>query len=72
MTTAAVPPADARPMPPVLGRLMSGTFCMALLTPLAAAFAFISIPLTIGAIGPMASSAYAFARGFGSRLTPIP
>ena len=52
-------------MPPVLGRLMSGTFWMALRTPLQAVLAFFSIPLIIGAIGPKASSAYAFAWGFG-------
>jgi Na+-driven multidrug efflux pump len=64
VTTATVP-TDARPMPPVLGRLMSGTFWMALRTPLQAVLAFFSIPLIIGAIGPKASSAYAFAWGFG-------
>ncbi|HVG47726.1 MAG TPA: hypothetical protein VM899_06270 [Rubellimicrobium sp.] len=64
MTTATAP-TDSRPMPPVLGRLMSGTFWMALRTPLQAVLAFFSIPLIIGAIGPKASSAYAFAWGFG-------
>ena len=64
MTTATAP-TDSRPMPPVLGRLMSGTFWMALRTPLAAVFAFISIPLTVWAIGVKASSAYDFAWSFG-------
>ena len=64
MTTATAP-TDARPMPPVLGRLMSGTFWTALRTPLQAVLAFFSIPLIIGTIGPKASSAYAFAWGFG-------
>jgi O-antigen/teichoic acid export membrane protein len=63
--TTATAPTDARSMPPVLGRLMSGTFWMALRTPLQAVLAFFSIPLIIGAIGPEASSAYAFAWGFG-------
>jgi Na+-driven multidrug efflux pump len=63
--TTATAPTDARSMPPVLGRLMSGTFWMALRTPLQAVLAFFSIPLIIGAIGPKASSAYAFAWGFG-------
>src|SRR4051812_13858910 len=52
-------------MPPVLGRLLSGTFWLALRTPLQAVFAFFSIPLIIRAIGPDASGAYAFAWGFG-------
>ena len=64
MTTATAP-TDARPMPPVLGRLMSGTFWMALRTPLAAVSAFITIPLIVGAIGDKHSSAYWFAWGYG-------
>ena len=64
MTTATAP-TDARSMPPVLGRLLSGTFWMALRTPLSAVFAFISIPLTVWAIGVNASSAYDFAWSFG-------
>jgi Na+-driven multidrug efflux pump len=52
-------------MPPVLNRLMSGTFWMALKTPLQAVFAFWSIRLILGAIGPEALGAYGFAWGFG-------
>jgi Na+-driven multidrug efflux pump len=64
VTTVTATP-GARIMPPVLGRLMSGTFWLALRTPLQAVFAFWSIRLILQAIGPDALGAYAFAWGFG-------
>jgi len=55
VTTAGVStplPAD-RPsaMPPVLNRLMRGTFFLALKTPMQVVFAFVSIPLVQHYIG---------------------
>ena len=60
--TSAEPP---RALPPVLGKLVSGTFWMALRTPLQAVLAFWSIPLLIGAFGEGRYAAYTFAWGFG-------
>src|SRR4051812_918503 len=56
---------SSRPLPPVLGRLLSGTFWMALRTPLQAVFAFWTIRLVLEAIGKDTMGAYAFAWGFG-------
>jgi O-antigen/teichoic acid export membrane protein len=53
------------PMPPVLGRLMRGTFFLALKTPLQALIALVSIPLVQRYIGPTLNGAYVFAWGFG-------
>lgn len=64
MTTTAMSPPSARPLPPVLGRLLSGTFWLALRTPLQALFAFWSVPLIIAAIGND-YGAFGFAWGFG-------
>ena len=61
-TTAPTAP---KPMPPVLGRLLRGTFWLALRTPLQAAFAFWSIPLILRAIGEDRTGAYYFAWSFG-------
>ena len=63
--TATTPTPGGRALPPVLGRLMSGTFWLAMRTPLQAVFAFWSIRLILEAIGPEALGAYAFAWGFG-------
>ena len=52
-------------MPPVLGRLLSGTFWLALRTPLQAVFVLWSIRLILEAIGPDQTGAYRFAWGFG-------
>lgn len=54
-----------RPLPPVLGRLLRGSFWMALKTPLQVLFAFWSIPLIINYIGQDAYGAFGFAWGFG-------
>jgi O-antigen/teichoic acid export membrane protein len=52
-------------MPPVLGRLLSGTFWLVLRTPLQALLAFWSVRLILQAIGSDAMGAYYFAWGFG-------
>jgi O-antigen/teichoic acid export membrane protein len=49
----------------VLGKLLSGTFWLALRTPLQAISAFWSIPLMLGAFGEGMSGAYWFAWNFG-------
>lgn len=54
-----------QPMPPVLSRLLRGTFWLALRTPLQAVFVFVSFPMVIRAIGTDANGAYNFAWGFG-------
>ena len=63
----ADPPAPGapRPMPPVLGKLLRGTFWLALRTPLQAVFALWSVPLTLRYIGKDANGAFNFAWGFG-------
>ena len=57
--------ATSAPTPPILSRLMSGTFWLALRTPLHALFGFLTIPLLNSAIGPRLTGAYYFAWGFG-------
>lgn len=52
-------------MPPVLGRLLRGTFWLALRTPLQAVFTLYSVRLILRAIGEDACGAYTFAWGFG-------
>jgi O-antigen/teichoic acid export membrane protein len=64
LATTASPPGP-KPMPPVLGRLMRGTFWLALRTPLQVLFPFWSIPLIQHAIGRPLNGAYVFAWGFG-------
>ena len=64
MTTATAIP-GARALPPVLGRLLSGTFWLALRTPLQAVFVLWSTRLVLEAIGPDQAGAYRFAWGFG-------
>ncbi|HWE40471.1 MAG TPA: lipopolysaccharide biosynthesis protein [Isosphaeraceae bacterium] len=54
-----------KPLPPVLGRLLKGTFWLALRTPLQAVFVLWSVPLIIGYVGDDANGAYNFAWGFG-------
>jgi len=62
----ASPPAVPAPAPPsVLGRVLSGTFWMALKTPIAVVIALWSIPLTQRYIGPVANGDYVFAWNFG-------
>lgn len=75
LESATTPPTPLQPssgpgvrvqaLPPVLGKLLSGTFWLALRTPLQAISAFWSVPLMIGAFGEGMSGAYRFAWGFG-------
>ena len=58
-------PAPGHNLPPVLGRLLRGTFWLALRTPLQVVFAFWSVPLILEHIGPGMFGAYGFAWGFG-------
>ncbi len=58
-------PAEAPPPPSILGRVMRGTFWLALKTPVQVVIALWSIPLTQKYIGPSANGAYVFAWGFG-------
>lgn len=64
-TTSAPAPPNPRVLPPVLGRLVSGTFWLALRTPLQAIFVLWSTRLTLQVIGPNQWGAYNFAWGFG-------
>lgn len=57
--------AAARPLPPVLSRLLRGTFWLALRTPMQAVIVFWSVPLIVGTIGDDLYGAYGFAWGFG-------
>jgi Na+-driven multidrug efflux pump len=52
-------------LPPVLGRLLSGTFWLALRVPLQVIFSLWTLRLVLEAIGPEQSGAYRFAWGFG-------
>jgi O-antigen/teichoic acid export membrane protein len=52
-------------LPPVLGRLLSGTFWLALRVPLQAVFSLWQTRLILQAIGPFENGAYGFAWGFG-------
>jgi len=61
--TTAVP--NSRVLPPVLGRLLSGTFWLALRVPLQVVFSLWTTRLILGAIGPGLNGAYKFAWGFG-------
>jgi O-antigen/teichoic acid export membrane protein len=54
-----------RSLPPVLGRLLSGTFWLALRVPLQVVFSLWTVRLVLEAIGPEQSGAYRFAWGFG-------
>jgi O-antigen/teichoic acid export membrane protein len=63
--TAPTPGPSPRKLPPVLGRLLSGSFWLALRTPLQAVFSLWTIPLILQAVGSDAMGAYGFAWGFG-------
>jgi O-antigen/teichoic acid export membrane protein len=54
-----------RALPPVLGRLLSGTFWLALRVPLQIVFSLWTTRLVLEAIGPDQMGAYRFAWGFG-------
>ena len=59
------PSAVGAALPPVLGRLLRGSFWLALRSPLQAIIAFWTVPLTFRYIGADAFGAYGFAWGFG-------
>ena len=61
------PPAapTIRPAPPVLGRLLRGSFWLVLRSPLQMLLALWSVPLILKALGPNLNGAYYFAWGFG-------
>ena len=54
-----------RTLPPVLGRLLSGTFWLALRLPLQVVTSFLTYRLILETIGPVQNGAYLFAWGFG-------
>jgi O-antigen/teichoic acid export membrane protein len=58
-------PTSAQPSPSILGRVMRGTFWLALKTPVQAVIGLWSIALTQQYIGKDANGAYVFAWGFG-------
>ncbi len=64
-TPASTADADARGMPPVLGRLLRGSFWLALRSPIQAVIAFWQVPLILRYLGEDANGAYQFAWGFG-------
>jgi Na+-driven multidrug efflux pump len=64
-TASPVPISTTRTLPPVLGRLLSGTFWLALRVPLQALFALWQVRLILEAIGSDQMGAYKFAWGFG-------
>jgi len=55
----------SRALPPVLSRLLSGTFWLALRVPLQVVFSLWTTRLVLEAIGPDQMGAYRFAWGFG-------
>src|SRR5690348_520091 len=65
LMTVAPPSSSQRTLPPVIGRLLSGTFWLALRTPIQAVLVFFSVPLALRYIGPANNGAYVFAWGFG-------
>jgi len=56
---------STRTLPPVLGRLLSGTFWLALRVPLQVVFSLWTTRLVLEAIGDVELGAYRFAWGFG-------
>jgi O-antigen/teichoic acid export membrane protein len=63
--TATVSMSGKTTLPPVLGRLLSGTFWLALRVPLQVVFSLWTTRLILQAIGPVENGAYYFAWGFG-------
>ena len=56
----------ARPLPPVISRLLRGTFWLALRTPLQAVFALWTVPLIIDTAGRPSTARSASPGGSGS------
>jgi O-antigen/teichoic acid export membrane protein len=65
LSTPASTSPSRPPLPPVLGRLLRGSFWLALRSPLQALFALWSVPLILKALGDKLNGAYLFAWGFG-------
>lgn len=67
MSTAnsATTTTSAPALPPVLGRLLTGTFWLALRVPLQVVFSLWQTRLILQAVGPVENGAYGFAWGFG-------
>ena len=63
--SASVSRPVARVLPPILGRLLSGTFWLALRVPLQVVFALWTTRLVLESVGPVQWGAYRFAWGFG-------
>ena len=63
--TVAMSGSSKKSLPPVLGRLLSGTFWLALRVPLQVVFSLWTTRLVLDAIGTDESGAYRFAWGFG-------
>jgi O-antigen/teichoic acid export membrane protein len=63
--TTAMSGSSTKSLPPVLGRLLRGTFWLALRVPLQFVFSLWSMRLVLDAIGADESGAYRFAWGFG-------
>jgi O-antigen/teichoic acid export membrane protein len=59
------PTEEPRPLPPVISRLLRGTFWLALRTPLQAVFVLCSVPLIVHTVGKKPYGAFGFAWGFG-------
>ena len=65
MAATAATATGQRKLPPVVGRLLSGSFWLALRMPLQAVVALWTLPLIVQAIGDSGNAAYFFAWGFG-------
>jgi O-antigen/teichoic acid export membrane protein len=61
----ATPVTTSRALPPVLSRLLKGTFWLGVRVPLQVVFSFWTTRLILQSIGPVENGAYAFAWGFG-------
>lgn len=61
----SAPGSSPRPLPPVLGKLLTGTFWLSLRTPLQAALAFWTVPLILETFGKGPNGAFNFAWSFG-------
>ena len=62
--TTVMSVSSKKSLPPVLGRLLSGTFWLALRVPLQVVFSLWTTRLVLDAIGPDGSGAYRYAWGF--------
>ncbi|MDB5352508.1 MAG: hypothetical protein JWN86_3755 [Planctomycetota bacterium] len=64
-TLTETSPEAERQLPPVISRLLRGTFWLALRTPLQAVFVLWSVPLIVNSVGQDVFGAFGFAWGFG-------